>query len=184
MGQRLGMKLRMSFNRKSKTCAEPRRNFQNLKWVCFFAMVVALPMSMAVAQTQQPPKVARIGYLDPSTRGTSARHLGAFRQEMSRLGWIDKKNLVMEYRFAEQQPKRLLDLADDLVRLKVDVIVCSSTPATLAAKKATTTIPIVMASSGDAVEAGLVASLSRPGRQYHRTDIPCPAISRKTVGAT
>jgi putative tryptophan/tyrosine transport system substrate-binding protein len=77
---------------------------------------------------------------------------------MSKLGW----NLGMEYRFAEQL-KRLPELAAELVRLKVDVIFCSSTPPVLAAKKSTTTIPIVMASSGDPVEAGLVASLARPG---------------------
>jgi putative ABC transport system substrate-binding protein len=82
---------------------------------------------------------------------------------MSRLGWVEGKNMVVEYRFAEQQPKRLPELAEELVRLKVDVIVCSSTPPILAAKKGTTTIPIVMASSGDAVQAGLVATLARPG---------------------
>jgi putative ABC transport system substrate-binding protein len=81
---------------------------------------------------------------------------------MTKLGWIEGKNLEMEYRFAEQ-PTRLPELAAELVRLKVDVILCSSTPPVLAAKKATMTIPIVMASSGDPVEAGLVASLARPG---------------------
>jgi ABC-type uncharacterized transport system substrate-binding protein len=103
------------------------------------------------------------GYLDPSTHAARAGRLEAFLQEMSKLGWIEGKNLGMEYRFAEQQPKRLPELAAELVHLKVDVIFCSSTPPGLAAKKATTTIPIVMASSGDPVEAGLVASLARPG---------------------
>jgi putative tryptophan/tyrosine transport system substrate-binding protein len=124
------------------------------------AMLLALCVS---ADAQGPRKVLRIGYLDPSTRAASADRLEAFRQEMSKLGWIEGKNLGMEYRFAEQQPKRLPKLAAELVRLKVDVIFCSSTPPVLAAKKATTTIPIVMASSGDPVEAGLVASLARPG---------------------
>jgi putative tryptophan/tyrosine transport system substrate-binding protein len=114
------------------------------------------------AAAQQPGKVVRIGYLDPSTRVASAGRLEAFRQEMGKLGWIEGKNLEMEYRFAEQ-PTRLPELAAELVRLKVDVILCSSTPPVLAAKKSTTTIPIVMASSGDPVEAGLVASLARPG---------------------
>jgi len=82
---------------------------------------------------------------------------------MSRFGWIEGKNIAIEYRFAEGELKRLPDLALELVHLKVDVLLCSSTPAVLAAKKATTTIPIVMASSGDAVEAGLVASLAQPG---------------------
>lgn len=112
------------------------------------------------AGAQQAKKAVRIGYLDLSTASNSATFLEAFQQEMRKLGWIDRKNLAMEYRFAEQ-PERLPDLVAELVRLKVDVILCSSTPPVLAAKKATTTIPIVMASSGDAVEAGLVASLSR-----------------------
>ena len=87
----------------------------------------------------------------------------AFRQELSKLGWIEGKNITIEYRFAEQKPERLPELAADLVRLKVDLIVVAGTPAALAAKKATTTIPIVMASAGDPVGAGLVASLARPG---------------------
>ena len=87
----------------------------------------------------------------------------AFRQELSKLGWIEGKNIAIEYRFAEGQPKRQPELAADLVRLKVDLIVVAGTPSALAAKKATTTIPIVIASGGDPVGAGLVASLARPG---------------------
>ena len=89
--------------------------------------------------------------------------LEAFRQELSKLGWIEGKNITIEYRFAEQKPERLPELAADLVRLKVDLIVVSGTPPALAAKSATTTIPIVMANAGDPVGAGLVASLARPG---------------------
>ncbi len=87
----------------------------------------------------------------------------AFRQELSKLGWIEGKNITIEYRFAEQKPERLPELAADLVRLKVDLIVVTGTPSALAAKSATTTIPIVMASAADPVGAGLVASLARPG---------------------
>src|SRR5262245_11948201 len=89
--------------------------------------------------------------------------LDAFRQELSKLGWIEGKNISIEYRFAEQKPERLPELAADLVRLKVDLIVTSGGPTPLAAKKATSTIPIVMASSADPVGAGLVVSLARPG---------------------
>jgi ABC transporter substrate binding protein len=127
-------------------------------WFATGAMLFSLCLPAAA---QQPGKVVRIGYLDPSTRAASAGRVDAFRQEISRLGWIEGKNLEVEYRFAEQ-PTRLRELAAELVSLKVDVILCSSTPPVLAAKKATTTIPIVMASSGDPVEAGLVASLARP----------------------
>ena len=89
--------------------------------------------------------------------------MDAFRQELSKLGWIEGKNITIEYRFAEQKPERIPDLAADLVRLKVDLIVVTSTPVALAVKKATTTIPIVMASGLDPVAAGLVDSLARPG---------------------
>ena len=75
----------------------------------------------------------------------------AFRQELSKLGWIEGKNIIIEYRFAEQKRERLPELAAELVRLKVDLIVATGTPAPLAAKKATTTIPIVMVNSGDPV---------------------------------
>ena len=88
--------------------------------------------------------------------------LEAFRQELSKLGWVEGKNIAIEYRFAEQKTERLPELAADLVRLKVDLIVVPARAA-LAAKKATTTIPIVMANAGDPVGAGLVASLARPG---------------------
>jgi putative tryptophan/tyrosine transport system substrate-binding protein len=89
--------------------------------------------------------------------------LEPFWQEIRRLGWIEGKNLAIEYRFADEKSDRQPELAADLVRLKVDVIVCASTSAVLAAKKATTTIPIVMAGSADPVGAGLVASLAHPG---------------------
>jgi putative ABC transport system substrate-binding protein len=89
--------------------------------------------------------------------------LEAFRLELRKFGWIDGKNIIIEYRFAEGKSDRLPDLAADLVRLKVDLIVVSATPPALAAKKATSTIPIVMANPGDPVGSGLVASLARPG---------------------
>jgi putative tryptophan/tyrosine transport system substrate-binding protein len=89
--------------------------------------------------------------------------LDAFRQELSKLGWIEGKNITIEYRFAEQKPERLPELAADLVRLKVDLIVTVGRGPALAAKSATTTIPVVMTSPGDPVGEGLVASLARPG---------------------
>ena len=87
----------------------------------------------------------------------------SFRQELSKLGWIEGKNISIEYRFAEQKPERLPELAAELVRLKVDLIVTSGGTTPLAAKKATSTIPIVMTQSTDPVGEGLVASLARPG---------------------
>ena len=116
-----------------------------------------------MAQAQQPGKIFRIGFLDASTASGSAVLFEAFRQELSKLGWIEGKNITIEYRFAEQKNERLPELAADLVRLKVDLIVVSGGPTALAAKKATSTIPIVMTSFPDPVGAGLVASLARPG---------------------
>jgi putative tryptophan/tyrosine transport system substrate-binding protein len=114
------------------------------------------------AEAQQPGKTFRIGVLDRST-ATSAVHLDAFRHELSKLGWIERKSMTIEYRFAEGKTDRLPELAAELVRLKVDVIVATGSEPTFAAKGATTSIPIVMTSFPDPVGEGLVASLARPG---------------------
>jgi putative tryptophan/tyrosine transport system substrate-binding protein len=114
-------------------------------------------------EAQQTGKIFHIGYLDPSTASGSAGPLEAFRQELRKLGWIEGKNITIEYRFAEQKPDRLPELTADLVRLKVDLIVVAGTPSALAAKNATANIPVVMATAADAVGEGLIASLGRPG---------------------
>src|SRR6516162_1344541 len=114
------------------------------------------------AEAHQTGKVPRIGFLDGSTASGMAGLLDAFRQELNRLGWIDGKNITIEYRFGEQKNERLPELAGELVRLKVDLIVVTGEPPALAAKKATTTIPIVMASADDPVASGLVMSFARP----------------------
>jgi putative ABC transport system substrate-binding protein len=121
-----------------------------------FALCVA-------ADAQQPGKIFRIGFLDNSTASGSAVLVEAFRKELRKLGWIEGKNIAIEYRFAEQKNERVPELAADLVRLKVDLIVATATPVALDAKSATPTIPIVMLSAGDPAAAGLVASLARPG---------------------
>jgi putative ABC transport system substrate-binding protein len=124
------------------------------------ALLFALCVS---AEAQQPGKIFRIGFLDNSTGSGNAVRFEAFRQELSKLGWIEGKNITIEYRFAEQKNDRLPELAADLVRLKVDLIVTSGGTTPLAAKGATSTIPIVMTGSVDPVGEGLVASLARPG---------------------
>jgi len=141
----------------------PKSKIENPKWVGIFAIVVALTLCGARAEAQQAGKIFRIGFLDNSTASGIAVLLEAFRQELRKLGWIEGKNIAIEYRFAEQKPERLPELAADLVRLKVDLIVVSATPPALAAKSATATIPIVMTASVDPVGVGLVASLARPG---------------------
>jgi ABC-type uncharacterized transport system substrate-binding protein len=133
------------------------------------AMLSALSLLCALllafsflAAAQQPAKIPRLGYLDTSTASASAVRLEAFWQEMRNLGWIQGKNITIEYRFAEQDNKRMPELAADLVRIKVDLIVVVGTSAAVAARSATTTIPIVLTGSGDPVAAGLIASLARP----------------------
>jgi len=114
------------------------------------------------AHAQQMGKVFRIGFLDNSTASGMAVLVGAFRQELSKLGWIEGKNITIEYRFAEQQNKRLPGLAAELVRLNVDVIVTGGPTPTRSAMEATGTIPIVMAVNANPVGLGFVASLARP----------------------
>jgi putative ABC transport system substrate-binding protein len=125
----------------------------------FCSMLLALPFSARA----QAGKIFRIGVLDGGTAAGNAVLWEAFRQELSKLGWIEGKNFTIEYRFAERKPERLPELAAELVRLKVDLIVATGSPPTRAAKNATSSIPIVMAAVADPVGFGFVASLAQPG---------------------
>ena len=136
---------------------------KDMRTIAVFALWAVLFAFCSSAEAQQTGKVFRIGYLDPSTASGEAGLVNAFRQELSKLGWIEGKNFTIEYRFAEQKPDRLPELAAELVGLKVDLIVVAGTPSALAAKNATAHIPVVMATVADAVGAGVVASLARPG---------------------
>src|SRR5262245_4380321 len=133
------------------------------------------------ADAQRTGKVFRIGFLDGSTASGIAVLVDAFRQELSKLGWIEGKNITIEYRFAEQKPERLPELTADLVRLTVDLIVCSGNPTAFAAKTATSTIPIVMATGGDPVGAGLVTSLARPGGNVTGLSALAPELITKRL---
>ena len=115
------------------------------------------------AEAQQTGKVPRIGYLDSTTAAGSAVRREAFWQDMRKLGWIEGKNIAIEYLYGEGKIDRYRELAAEVVGLKVDLIVVEGTGLALAAKSATTTIPIVIGAAGDPVGAGLVASLARPG---------------------
>ena len=154
-----------SANRKSKTCPESYRRIQNRKWAGLFSIVVALTVCGARVEAQQPKKVPRIGYLssfDPATWSTRAE---AIRLALRERGHIEGQNVATEYRYAEGKLDRFAELAAELVRLKVDIIVVAGGGRTIrAAKNATKTIPIVMVGIGiDPVKAGLVDSLARPG---------------------
>jgi putative tryptophan/tyrosine transport system substrate-binding protein len=143
-----------SGNRKSK--------IKNPKWAGFLAIVCTLTMCGVVAEAQQQAKVPKIGFLGarPAASGTGLERL---RKELLALGYVEGKNISIEYRSAEGQLDRLSALADELVRLKVDVLVAAATGEAIAAKNATRTIPIVFSGPGDPVALGLVDSLARPG---------------------
>jgi putative ABC transport system substrate-binding protein len=133
------------------------------------------------AQAQQPGKIFRIGFLDSSTASGSAVLVDAFRQEMRKHGWIEGKNITIEYRFAEGRNDSLPGHAADLVRLKVDVIVVTTVGPALAVKSATTTIPIVMMYSSDPVGAGLISSFARPGANVTGTSSLAPDLNTKRL---
>jgi len=130
-------------------------------------LVYALPAlvlaAIHLAHAQQAKKVPRIGFLGAASATSQASRLDAFRQGLRDLGYVEGKSIIIEYRDAEGKFERLPKLAAELVGLKVDIIVTQGSPAAEAAKKTTSTIPIVMATGGDAVGSGLVASLARPG---------------------
>lgn len=140
-------------------------------------ILVAAPTSDA----QPPAKVQRIGFLGMTTPSGHALQLEALRQGLRDLGYVEGKNIVIEYRWAENRYERLPALAAELARLPVEIIVTHGTPGTLAAKQATTTIPIVMAVSGDAVATGLIASLARPGGNVTGTTFFNPEIAAKRL---
>jgi putative tryptophan/tyrosine transport system substrate-binding protein len=152
------------------------RNPKSAILVCALLFAVSFP-----AEAQQTGKVLRIGFLDASTASGIAGLVVAFWQEMGKHGWIEGRNITVEYRFAEQKIERLPELAAELVRLKVDLIVVTATPPALAAKSATTTIPIVMTNAGDPVGAGLVVSLARPGRNVTGLASLSPELNSKRL---
>ena len=124
------------------------------------AGLLAAPLA---AEAQQAGRVPRIGFLNLTSPSDRPSHLDAFRQRLRELGWVEGQNIVIDYRYAEGRVDRLPDLAAELVRLKVDLIVSGGTQAATAAKNATETIPIVMIYVRDPVGNGLIASLARPG---------------------
>ena len=128
--------------------------------IALCAMLLALSLP---AEGQQPKEIPRLGFLSAGSSSVYSSRNEAFRQGLRDLGYAEGKNITIDYRFAEGKLERLPDLAAELVRLKVDILVTAGVPQLLAAKHATSTIPIVAAGAGDLLSTGLVASLSRPG---------------------
>ena len=145
----------------------------------FWLLAVWFFTFLSLAEAQQPTKVFRIGFLRGSSASAAKRQIAAFRDGLRELGYVESKNFVFEARYAEGKIDRLPDLASELVRLKVDVILASGTEATAAAKAATSTIPIIVGSAGDLVGTGLVTSLVRPGGNITGSTRMSPDLSRK-----
>ena len=136
---------------------------ETIRTILCLSLTIAMVVAGAIAQAQQTGKILRIGFLDGGTAAGKAVLVEAFRQELSKAGWIEEKNFTIEYRFSEGKPGRRSELAAELVRLKVDLMVVTGSAAALDAKRATATIPIVMTNAADPVGEGIVANLARPG---------------------
>jgi len=150
------------------------------KKIVVWLLVTFVAVNVSVAQAQQPTKIPRIGYLGGSAASNLARR-EAFRQGLRELGYVEGKNIVIEWRYSEGQPDRERAHAAELVRLKVDVIVTVGSNPTRAAKRATSTIPIVMAQDPDPVGNGFVASLARPGGNITGLSNLGPELSGKRL---
>jgi putative tryptophan/tyrosine transport system substrate-binding protein len=150
---------------------------KNVIAVTYAALLLVLSIHV---DAQQSPKVYRIGMLVSGSVATHGRRIDAFRQGLRELGYVEGKNIIIEYKYAEGKRERFAELAADMVRLSPDVIYVSSTGFTEAAKKATSTIPIV-STGGDLVGAGLVSSLARPGGNVTGSTNISPDVSGKRL---
>ena len=139
---------------------------------------LALPLA---AEAQVPGKVYRIGFLGPTSASTHANRVDALRAGLRELGYVEGKSIMIEYRWADGRYERLPDLGRELVSLKVDVLVTFGTAGALAAKQATTTLPIVMAGTGDAVATGLVSSIARPAGNITGLTLFIPELIAKRL---
>ena len=134
-----------------------------IRQISIWFMATLLLATLSLAEAQLPKKIPLVGFIVPGSHSSYAARIEAFQQSLRDLGYVEGKNINIEYRYAEGKFDRVPDLAAEMVRLKVDVIVTGDTPAIQAVKQTTTTIPIVMGNVADAVAAGLVDSLARPG---------------------
>ncbi len=151
----------------------------NVKLIAIFlSALILVPPSFI--QAQQPARILRIGILIPASASFFLPRVEAFRQRLRELGYVEGKNIVIEYRYAEGKFERLPDLAAELVRLKVDVIVTAAA-GILPAKKASATIPIVFGSHADPVGSGLVSSLARPGGNITGLSVMSPDLDGKRL---
>jgi putative ABC transport system substrate-binding protein len=163
------------------TSSEKNREKDMKKKITLFTLCAMLFVLCSSTEAQQQSKIPRVGFLSVTSPSTIPVRLEAFRQGLRELGYVEGKNLVIEYRYAEGKLDRVPALAAELVRLKVDVIVTGGSAATRPAKEATTTIPIVMAQDTDPVGNKFVASLARPGGNITGLSILAPELSGKQL---
>jgi putative ABC transport system substrate-binding protein len=171
----------LSDNRKPVVSNVEPSAIQNRKWAGLFAIVVAFTVCGARAEAQQPTKIPRIGFLSGNAFSAISARIEAFRHGLRELGYVEGKNIVIEWRSAEGNFERARALAAELARLKLDVIVTSGPQSTRVAKEATVMIPIVMGFDNDPVGSGFVASLARPGGNITGLSTFAPELSGKQL---
>ena len=147
--------------------------------IIVYVIVALILTTFHLVGAQQPKKVVRIGFLATSSASFVSTRIETFRQGLRELGYVEGKNIVIEYRFADGKNDRLPELAGELVSLKVDVIV--TTPNASAAKNATKAIPVVFVAAGDPVAQGVVASLAQPGGNLTGLTVLAPELSGKRL---
>src|SRR5262245_14509342 len=160
-----------------KNAGAKRMSGKILVWL----LAAVLLANLSPAEAQQQPKVPRVGFLIASSPSATSARIEAFRQGLRELGYVEGKNIAIEYHYAEGKLDRIPDLAAELVRLKVDIIFSTGPQSTRAAKEATSTIPIVMGFDNDPVSNGFVASLAWPGRNITGLSTLAPEISGKQL---
>jgi putative tryptophan/tyrosine transport system substrate-binding protein len=153
---------------------------KKIRWSVFFVAAALLTVAVA-AGAQQPKKMPQIGFLIASSASAISDRLDSFRQGLTELGYIEGKNIAVEYRYADGKTDRLPALAAELVAAKLDLIVAATTPGVLAVKKASATVPIVFVDISDPVANGLVVSLARPGGNITGLTILGPELSGKRL---
>src|SRR3990172_11263077 len=167
---------------RAKSRAQEKRERKLMRKKVFGLALSAMLFELCVrVQEQKPTKIPRIGYLSVVSLSAISARIEAFRQGLRELGYVEGKNIVIEWRSAEENLDRLPSLAAELVRLKVDIILTGGSAPTRAAKEATTTIPIVMTNEGDPVGSGFVASLARPGGNITGLSTLAPELSGKRL---
>ena len=157
------------------------QDIRKLKWPGIVAIGVTFAICGAMAHAQQASKVPLVGFLSSVSRSSISARTEAFRHGLRELGYVEGKNIVIEWRYAEGKADRLRELAAELVRLKVDVIVTGGPAVNRSAKEATVKIPIVLGFDNDPVGNGFVGSLARPGGNITGLSTHYPEISGKQV---